>query len=124
MPETKSALIVANWEYQDTDLRQLVAPANDAEALARILRDPKTCGFEVTTLLNRSSRDVSEEIERFFLNRRRDDLLLLYFSCHGIKDDDGLLYFAVPVRLNPGGLVLWQTAEYEYWSARAKARLF
>jgi len=87
---------VANWEYQDTDLRQLVAPANDAEALARILRDPKTCGFEVTTLLNRSSRDMSEEIERFFLNRRRDDLLLLYFSCHGIKDDDGLLYFAAP----------------------------
>ena len=96
MSETKSALIVANWEYGDSDLRQLVAPANDAEALASILRDPNTCGFEVTTLLNRPCRDLSEEIERFFLNRRRDDLLLLYFSCHGIKDDDGLLYFAAP----------------------------
>jgi hypothetical protein len=96
MPESKSALIVANWEYRDTDLRQLVAPANDAEALAGILRDPIICGFEVTTILNRPCREMSEEIERFFLNRRRDDLLLLYFSCHGIKDDDGQLYFTSP----------------------------
>ena len=96
MPETKSALIVANWKYDDADLRQLVAPANDAEALARVLRDPAICGFEVTTLLNRPSYEACEQIERFFLNRKRDDLLLLYFSCHGIKDDDGLLYFAAP----------------------------
>ena len=96
MPETRSALIVANWKYEDPDLRQLVAPANDAEALAGVLRDPRICGFEVTTLLNRSSHEACEQIERFFLNRKRDDLLLLYFSCHGIKDDDGLLYFASP----------------------------
>ena len=96
MPETKAALIVANWTYEDSDLRQLSAPANDAQALARVLRDPRLCGFEVTTLLNRPSREACEQIERFFIDRKRDDLLLLYFSCHGIKDDDGLLYFAAP----------------------------
>jgi Caspase domain len=96
MPETKAALIVANWKYEDADLRQLVAPANDAEALAGILRNPNICGFQVTTLLNRTSRETCEQIERFFLDRKRDDLVLLYFSCHGIKDDDGLLYFAAP----------------------------
>lgn len=37
---------------------------------------------------------ISEEIEDFFADRRHDDLLLLYFSCHGIKDDAGRLYFA------------------------------
>ncbi|HEY0796964.1 MAG TPA: caspase family protein [Acidisarcina sp.] len=93
MSENRSALVVASWEYQDADLRRLVAPANDAEALARVLRDPKMGGFEVTTLLNKTSREMSEEIEGFFLNRKRDDLLLLYFSGHGLKDDDGLLYF-------------------------------
>ena len=96
MPEIKAALIVANWKYDDADLRQLVAPANDAEALARVLQDPNICGFEVTTLLNRPSHEACQQIERFFLDRKRDDLLLLYFSCHGIKDDDGLLYFAAP----------------------------
>ena len=111
MPEIRSALIVANWKYEDEDLRQLVAPANDAEALAGVLRDPKICGFEVTTLLNRPSREACEQIERFFLDRKRDDLLLLYFSCHGIKDDDGLLYFAAPdTRLIEHGRPLRSTA--------------
>ncbi|HEY0760384.1 MAG TPA: caspase family protein [Acidisarcina sp.] len=93
MSETKSALIVASWEYRDADLRQLVAPANDAEALARVLSDPAMGGFDVQTVLNKTSREMSEEIESFFLNRKRDDLLLLYFSGHGVKDDDGQLYF-------------------------------
>jgi uncharacterized caspase-like protein len=34
------------------------------------------------------------EIEAFCDDRKRDDLLLLYFSGHGIKDADGQLYFA------------------------------
>lgn len=33
-------------------------------------------------------------MEGFFADRRREDLLLLYFSCHGVKDPDGRLYFA------------------------------
>jgi uncharacterized caspase-like protein len=37
---------------------------------------------------------VRREIETFFANRKRDDLLLLYFSGHGVKDDDGRLYLA------------------------------
>ena len=34
------------------------------------------------------------EIASFFADRKRNDLLLLYFSGHGIKDDDGRLYLA------------------------------
>lgn len=94
MVDGKSALIIANSHYQDPDLRQLVAPAYDAQALARVLESPAIGGFEVRTLLDKPAQEVSQEIEKFFLNRRRGDLLLLYFSGHGIKDDDGLLYFA------------------------------
>lgn len=94
MKETKSALIIANSQYDDPDLRQLVAPSQDADALARVLSNPAIGGFDVKQLLNRPAREVSEEIERFFLDRSRDDLLLLYFSGHGIKDDDGQLFFA------------------------------
>ena len=32
--------------------------------------------------------------ESFFADRGRDDLLLVHFSCHGLKDDDGQLYLA------------------------------
>ena len=94
MVEKKCALIIANSEFEDPLLRQLIAPAQDAEALAQVLRDPAICGFEVDTILNESRHRVEEEIEAFFLDRARDDLLLLYFSGHGVTDEDGLLYYA------------------------------
>jgi hypothetical protein len=40
MIETKSALIIANYRYEHPDLRQLLAPAQDAESLARVLGNP------------------------------------------------------------------------------------
>src|SRR5712691_5453929 len=85
----KRALIIATSEYEDAVLRQLVAPARDAEALAKVLQDPAIGGFAVRTVLNQPSYKVSEELEVFFNDRQRDDLLLLYFSCHGVKDEDG-----------------------------------
>ncbi|HEV2918092.1 MAG TPA: hypothetical protein VG673_02455, partial [Actinomycetota bacterium] len=43
---TRSALIVASDNYTDPGLRQLRAPASDAQALAAVLRDPQIGGFE------------------------------------------------------------------------------
>jgi tetratricopeptide (TPR) repeat protein/Tol biopolymer transport system component len=94
MSETKSALIIANYRYEHPDLRQLVAPAQDAESLARVLADRALGGFEVRTVINEPHHRVNLEIESFCENRKRDDLLLIYFSGHGIKDADGQLYFA------------------------------
>ena len=94
MTERRLALIIASYEYQDPDLRRLVAPAQDAEALARVLEDPAIGGFEVQTLLNEPSHEANRTIEAFFTERKRDDLLLLYFSGHGIKGNWGRLYFA------------------------------
>ncbi|WP_182900611.1 caspase, EACC1-associated type [Microbispora sp. H10830] len=93
---TRSALIVAGDEYRDPGLRRLRAPARDAEALARVLGDPAIGGFHVRTLLNEPTHVVSEMVEEFFTDRAPDDVLLLHFSCHGVKDDNGELYFATP----------------------------
>jgi Caspase domain len=94
MDGTRSALIVASYDYQDPGLRRLRAPARDAEALARVLHDPAIGGFDVQTMLNEPSYVVNEAVEEFFDERGRDDLLLLHFSCHGVKDEGGELYFA------------------------------
>jgi Caspase domain len=91
---TAAALIIASSEYEDGDLRQLRAPATDAERLADVLEEPAIGGFEVTTQLNQPSHVLNLAIEDFFADRGRDDLLLLYVSSHGVKDDDGRLYFA------------------------------
>jgi len=88
------ALIVASSHYTDKTLQQLLAPGQDAAALARVLADPAIGQFETKQLIDRPSYEVRREIEAFFANRKRDDLVLVYFSGHGIKSDDGRLYLA------------------------------
>ncbi|MFD8492644.1 caspase family protein [Amycolatopsis sp. NPDC059657] len=89
------ALLIATYEYQDTGLGRLTSPAHDAEALAAVLRDPRIAGFEVTILINEPHHRVGQAIGDFYRDRRRDDLTLLYFTGHGLKDDDGRLYLAM-----------------------------
>jgi uncharacterized caspase-like protein len=95
MTENKAALLIASFEYDDPHFRPLKAPAQDVKALSRILSDPAMGGFsDVKTLLNEPKDALVLAIEEFFDDRNRDDLLLLYFSCHGIKGEDGRLYYA------------------------------
>jgi uncharacterized caspase-like protein len=89
------ALVIASYQYQDAGLRRLTAPAHDAESLAAVLRDPDIAGFEVTMLINEPHYRVGEVIGDFYGDRRSDDLTLLYFTGHGLKDDDGRLYLAM-----------------------------
>ncbi|GIE37036.1 hypothetical protein Ait01nite_100810 [Actinoplanes italicus] len=88
------ALIVASYAYDDPGLRRLHAPAHDAERLAGVLSDPAIGGFQVQSVINESGPVVNEAVEDFFADRTADDLLLCYFSGHGVKDPDGELFFA------------------------------
>jgi hypothetical protein len=92
--DARSALIIASSAYQDPGLRRLRAPGSDAQALGEVLRDPQIGGFDVRTLLDQPAHEVNLAVEEFFADRRPNDLLLVHFSCHGIKDEDGELYFA------------------------------
>jgi caspase domain-containing protein/WD40 repeat protein len=91
---SRSALIVATYLHDDPGLTRLQAPAEDAEALAEILSDADVGGFDVSTVVNGRWSEVNLAVAQFFHDRRPDDLLLLHFSCHGLKDDSGELYFA------------------------------
>lgn len=90
------ALLVATYRYQDQELQQLTAPGEDAEDLAEALRNPEIARFdEVTVKLNEPHHVVGQAIGEFFHKRRRDDLTLLYFTGHGLKDEQGRLYLAM-----------------------------
>jgi hypothetical protein len=92
----KLALIIGNSEYEDGNLAQLVTPDADVNGLAEVLRAPEIGGFdEVSALVNQPSTAVRRAIAGFFAGKARDDLLLLYFSGHGIRDDRGQLFLAV-----------------------------
>ena len=90
----RHALIIACDEYDHEGLRSLKSPAHDAEALAAVLADRQIGGFDVTTIRNQPTSVLLPRIESFFADRKRDDLLLLHFSCHGIKDASGRLHLA------------------------------
>ena len=92
----KLALIIGNSQYEDTGLAKLAAPDVDVRALAEVLQTPGIGAFdEVTPLLNEGLAIVRKSIARFFDAKHRDDLLLLYFSGHGVRDEQGHLYLAV-----------------------------
>ena len=92
----KYALIIANTEYTDSGLAQLTAPGRDADDFARVLREKDLCAFDdVKVLLNEHSNTINEAIDEFFDQKKPDDLLLLYFSGHGVRDELGALYLAV-----------------------------
>ncbi|MCP4701869.1 MAG: tetratricopeptide repeat protein [Gammaproteobacteria bacterium] len=94
----KYALLIGNGEYEDKNIPGLSRPSRNVEDLAKVLSDPKTGGFEaeqVKTLIDHSKSTIEREIARFFNNRKRDDLLLLYYAGHGFLDDRGLLYLAM-----------------------------
>jgi hypothetical protein len=96
MSQVKAALIVANDRYDDPRLSRLGAPHEDAQALSGVLRDPAIGGFDVQFSLNRREHELRRLLSRFFAERGPDDVLLVHFSCHGVKDDEGQLYFAAP----------------------------
>ncbi len=92
----KYALIIGNTEYSDSSLVQLTAPGKDAQNLARILNSTDICAFDnVDILLNQPEPIVRDAIDSFFDSKKMDDLLVLYFSGHGIRDEIGALYLAV-----------------------------
>jgi hypothetical protein len=91
------ALVIGNSDYEDQRLARLTSPNVDVAALAAVLRSPELGAFSlVRSLLNERAATVRREIASFFVTASsRDDLTLLYFSGHGIKNGRGELFLAV-----------------------------
>ncbi|WP_420644273.1 protein kinase domain-containing protein [Candidatus Leptofilum sp.] len=95
-PGQRYALIIANYEYDDPTLSQLIKPTANIHTLAYVLQNPTVGGFvEVNTLINESADGVRRAISQFFADRNEDDLLLLYFMGHAALGTRGQLYLTV-----------------------------
>jgi len=89
------ALLIATSKYDDPDLGKLRAPGRDADGLARVLGDPDIGGFDdVRKKVNAKQRELLMSIDDFCAEARRDDLVLVYLSCHGLLDAHHRLRYA------------------------------
>ena len=90
----KVALLIGVSQYEP-GLTALPSAVRNVAAMQRALQNPETAGFaQVKVLSNPTPMSMQKAIEMTFSDLAEDDLGLLYFSGHGLKDEDGRVYFA------------------------------
>ncbi|QSV54324.1 MAG: SUMF1/EgtB/PvdO family nonheme iron enzyme [Dolichospermum sp. UKL201] len=90
----KIALLIGVSEY-GAGIPPLSSALNDVEAMERVLQNPNLGNFaQVERLLNPDSVAMRIAIQKLFKNAGKEDLLLFFFSGHGITNDDNHLYLA------------------------------
>ncbi|QFS45445.1 tetratricopeptide repeat protein [Nostoc sphaeroides CCNUC1] len=106
------ALLIGVSEYEP-GLNPLPASVKDMQAIAKVLQHPEMGDFaeaDIQKLENPDPQKMQEAIETLFSDRRKDDLVVLYFSGHGIKDESGKLHLATRLtRKNPQGRLIKST---------------
>jgi hypothetical protein len=91
----RHALLIGVSEFADKRLARLNAPTNDVIALRGILQDGSRGNFDTVELsLNEDFVGMRDHLSQFFHDRAPDDLLLLYYSGHGILGRGNRLFLA------------------------------
>ena len=86
----KHALLIGISSYGQ-GLQPIPSALKDVEAMKSVLLEPELGGFaedRVQVLTNPRRTDLDIAIEDFFADKEFDDLLLLYFSGHGFRDEN------------------------------------
>ena len=93
LPGGRSALLITTAAYADAQLAWLRPPVSGAADLAEALADPRAGGFAVDMLADGTEAEIRLAVARFLSGRSRDETVLVYLSCHAIRDR-ARLYFA------------------------------
>ena len=86
----KHALLIGISSYGE-GLQPIPNALKDVEAMKEVLLDPELGGIpedQIQVLINPGRMDMEMAIESFYFKKNSDDLLLLYFSGHGFRQDD------------------------------------
>jgi uncharacterized caspase-like protein len=93
LPGGRSALLVTTAAYADAQLAWLRPPVSAGADLAEALAAPRAGGFAVDTLSDGTETEIRLAVARFLSGRSRDETVVVYLSCHVIRDR-ARLYFA------------------------------
>jgi len=81
------ALLIGNGEFDASDIANLITPVFNTEQLKAVLLNQQIGQFDRAEVLpNGSCQDIKRAIATFFKGRSPDDVLLLFYSGHGLKD--------------------------------------
>ena len=94
--ERRLALVIGNSSYKDAPLKN---PANDADAMALVLRE---AGFEVMLKKNTDRRVLFSAIKDFGQRLKKNDVGLFYYAGHGVQIENS--NFLIPVDLQGSDL--------------------
>ncbi len=99
----KTALLIGVSEYEP-GLTALPSALRDVEAMCGVLSQVEVGGFDqVSILKNPDPLEMQIEIQKTFSsNCKKNDLVLLFFSGHGVKDDRGHLYLTTRLTRKTG----------------------
>lgn len=93
----RKALLVSVSTYYQEAFDDLPATRRDVEELASILQKSDINPYDVVeTLFDAERLDVEKYIDNLYANCQPDDIVLFYFSGHGITDSEGQLYLTTP----------------------------
>jgi Caspase domain len=89
------ALLVGISQFDDPKLAKLNSPQSDVEAFAGVLKDPTRGGFDsVSVSIDQDVLTIRDQLSALMDGRSADDMVLLYYSGHGIVAKGQRLYLA------------------------------
>jgi hypothetical protein len=94
MAGKRLALLIANANYQHSELRKLNAPHSDVRALEALLKRADVGGYQTQLLIDSTKGEMERAIDRMLAKGEREDTVLIFFAGHGLKHENGKLYFA------------------------------
>jgi hypothetical protein len=89
----RCALLIGSGSYIDATFAGLDAPAADLDSLAAVLRSPAICNFDdVKVVKDHAAYELRVATSDFFSRAGPEDLLILYFTGHGVRNASGELF--------------------------------
>ncbi len=123
----KYALIIGNDQYEDLKLSRLKTPTEDVGGLAKILRDKEIGDFDdIVLVVNKTESETRRAISRFLKDKKPDDLVLIYFSGHGVLDGQNNLFLALKdtqTDILSGSAIPSSFISYEMGQCRSKRQV-
>lgn len=93
MPDFKRAVLIGNSVFPT--LPELRCPHADVAAVQQVLADENICWFNpIHTLLDAPHNEIFTRINEVMRDADKEDLVLVYYSGHGLLDNKGRLYLA------------------------------